>query len=58
MQFISKTLEEIDWEGDNISVMRKVTITPPYRPENVKGVQDSKAVMHVKKIVRIGFITR
>ena len=31
--------------------MGKVTISPPYRPDNVKGVSDSKAVMHVRKIV-------
>lgn len=46
-------LDEIDWSGENIIVMSKVTITPPYRPENVKGVQDSKAVLHVKKIVSL-----
>merc|ERR1712039_307137 len=25
--------------------------TPPYKPENVRGVSDSKAVMHVRKII-------
>eukprot|EP00094_Tigriopus_californicus_P002051 TCALIF_01977-PA protein Name:"Similar to LSM12 Protein LSM12 homolog (Pongo abelii)" AED:0.05 eAED:0.08 QI:0/0.75/0.6/1/1/1/5/298/490 len=50
-QVISKTIDEIDWEGENIVVMRKVTITPPYKPENIKGVSDSKAVLHITKIV-------
>jgi len=48
---ISKTLEDIDWSGDNIKVMEHVTVTPPYKPENVRGVSDSKAVMHVRKII-------
>jgi len=48
---ISKTLEDIDWSGDNIKVMGHVTITPPYKPDNVRGVSDSKAVMHVRKII-------
>ena len=45
------SLEDIDWSGDNIKVMGHVTVTPPYKPENVRGVSDSKAVMHVRKIV-------
>ena len=28
-------------------------MTPPYKPENVKGKTDSKALNHVKKIVRL-----
>ena len=45
------SLDEVDWRDDCIIVMGKVTISPPYRPDNVKGVSDSKAVMHVRKIV-------
>jgi len=48
---ISKTLEDIDWVGDSIKVMEHVTVTPPYKPDNVRGVSDSKAVMHVRKII-------
>jgi len=48
---ISKTLEDIDWSGDNIKVMGHVTVTPPYKPDDVRGVSDSKAVMHVRKII-------
>ena len=46
-------LEDIDWSGDNIKVMGHVTVTPPYKPDNVRGVSDSKAVMHVRKIVSV-----
>jgi hypothetical protein len=45
------SLNDIVWNGENIVVMREVTVTPPYRPENVKGKTDSKAHGHVRKIV-------
>ncbi len=51
MYLFSFSLDQIDWQGENIWVMGKVCITPPYRPENVKGVSDSKAAVHVRKIV-------
>merc|ERR1712179_442359 len=39
-------------EGQKLfKVMDKITIAPPYKPENVKGVKDSKAYIHVKNIV-------
>uniref|UniRef100_T1J8D5 Rho GTPase-activating protein 21 n=1 Tax=Strigamia maritima TaxID=126957 RepID=T1J8D5_STRMM len=47
---ITKTIEEVAWNGPNIVVMNQVTISPPYKPENCKGAKDS-AVAHVKKIV-------
>ena len=47
------SIDEIVWNGENIVVMKEVTVTPPYRPENVKGKTDSKALNHVKKIVRL-----
>jgi len=50
-QAISKTIDEVVWNGENISVLKEVTIYPPYRPENVKGNTDSKALKHVRKIV-------
>ena len=46
-------IDEIVWSGENILVMKEVTVTPPYKPENVKGKTDSKALNHVKKIVRL-----
>ena len=54
MYLLNFSLEDIDWSGDNIKVMEHVTVTPPYKPENVRGVSDSKAVMHVRKIVSEG----
>lgn len=50
-QAIGKTIDEIVWNGENIVVMKEVTVTPPYRPENVKGKSDSKALNHVRKII-------
>ena len=47
----SCSIDEIVWNGENIVVMKEVTVTPPYRPENVKGKSDSKALNHVRKIV-------
>jgi len=46
-------IDQVDWQGDNICVMGKVLIAPPYKPENIKGASDSKAVVHVRKIVSI-----
>lgn len=48
---ITKTIEEVSWNGPNIVVMNQVTISPPYRPENCKGKNDSHALTHVRKIV-------
>lgn len=49
---ISKTLDkEVDWKNEDILVFNSVTITPPYKPENVKGQKDSQAYKHIKKIV-------
>jgi len=46
-------IEEVDWQDDNICVMGKVLIAPPYKPDDIKGASDSKAVIHVRKIVRM-----
>lgn len=48
---ITKTMPEVSWQGKNIVIMNEVTITPPYKPENVKGLSDSKAYIHVRKMV-------
>ena len=48
--FFSVSFDELDWQGENILVMNKITVSPPYKPENVKGVGE-KAVAHVRKIV-------
>jgi hypothetical protein len=49
---ISKTINEITWNGPNIVVWDKVTIIPPYKIENVQGNSDDKAFTHIKKVVR------
>jgi len=48
---INKTIDEVSWSGVDIIVMKNVKITPPYKPENVRGNMDSKALIHVRKIV-------
>lgn len=44
-------MPEVSWEGKNIVIMNEVTITPPYKADNVKGQSDSKAFIHVRKMV-------
>ena len=44
-------IDDVSWNGDKIYVLKEVTIYPPYRPEDVKGNMDSKALKHVRKIV-------
>ena len=44
-------IDDVVWNGENISVLKEVTIYPPYRPEDVKGNTDSQALKHVRKIV-------
>lgn len=50
-QTISKTINEVTWQGSNIVIMNQVTITPPYKAENVKGDSHSKAYIHIRKVV-------
>lgn len=44
-------IDEVEWLGPNIVILKQITITPPYKPENVKGNVDSKAYTHIRKIV-------
>ena len=46
---INKTIDEVNWDREEIVVMKNVRITPPYTPECVKG--DQAASNHVRKIV-------
>jgi len=48
---ITKTIDEVCWRGCDIVVLDQVTISPPYKQENVTGDESSKAFNHVKKIV-------
>jgi len=47
---IIKTIDEVAWDGEKIVVLNEVTISPPYRIENVSGEKEA-SVIHVKKIV-------
>jgi len=49
---ISKTISnQVNWSGPNIVVFNDVTITPPYKLENVTGSPESRQLAYVKKIV-------
>lgn len=48
---ISKTIQDITWNGLNIVVFDNVTIRPPYKVDNVHGNAESGAYKHVKKVV-------
>lgn len=39
------------WNGPNIVVFNDVTITNPYKVENVTGNPDSRQLTYIKKIV-------
>jgi len=47
---IIKTIDEVAWDGEKIVVLNEVTISPPYRIDNVSGEKEA-SVIHVKKIV-------
>jgi len=46
-------IPEVSWQGQNIVVYDHVIISPPYKPENVKGIgnPEDKAIMYIKTIV-------
>ncbi|GAB6020194.1 hypothetical protein CHUAL_002916 [Chamberlinius hualienensis] len=49
---ISKTFQDVCWQGDSIVVLNQVTISPPYRPENCRSSKgEDQAVTHIRKIV-------
>lgn len=48
--FVFTSIDEVAWEGEKIIVLNEVTISPPYRAENVSGDIEA-SVIHVKKIV-------
>lgn len=46
-------IPEVTWQGQNIVVYDHVIISPPYKPENVKGTgnPEDKAILYIKNIV-------
>lgn len=48
---IARTINQVSWSGPNIVVFQDVTITPPYKVDNVVGSPDSRQLTYVKKIV-------
>ena len=54
------SIDEVKWEGEDIIVMNQVRIVAPYNPDQCQGYRNNstQAVQHVKKLVRINFITR
>ncbi|GAB0098830.1 LSM12 homolog A [Sergentomyia squamirostris] len=48
---ISKMIDQVTWSGPNIVVFNDVTISPPYKVDNIAGNPDSKQLTYVKKIV-------
>jgi hypothetical protein len=51
MKILNFSISEVSWRGTDIVVFGEVSVSSPYRPEDVKGREDSKAYIHVKKIV-------
>ncbi|XP_013193846.1 protein LSM12-like [Amyelois transitella] len=48
---ITRVIDDVTWVGQNIRVYNEVTITPPYKVENVIGDLDSKPYNYIKKVV-------
>ncbi|VDM56185.1 unnamed protein product [Angiostrongylus costaricensis] len=57
---LRRTLDDVRWRGENISVLGRVIVRPPYTPESADALQaDSQAqsaLMHVRKILSKPFI--
>jgi len=47
---ITKTIDEVTWDGSVIVVLNEVRISSPYKVENVEGEKEA-SVVHIKKIV-------
>lgn len=42
---------EVSWQGLNIQILNEVTITPPYRADNVVSTSDNTLCNYIKKMV-------
>ncbi|KAK7488338.1 hypothetical protein BaRGS_00020497 [Batillaria attramentaria] len=54
MNSISKTIQDVRWDTQNIVVMDAVVITPPYRLEDCKMLKEnsnSQTLAHIRKIM-------
>lgn len=50
---------EVSWQGLNIQIFNEVTITPPYRPENVVSTSNNKSLCnYIKKMIENFVINR
>ncbi|XP_065172328.1 protein LSM12-like [Atheta coriaria] len=48
---IAKTIKEVRWNNNDIVVFDKVTISPPYQLENVRGRAESREFEYITKVV-------
>ncbi|EDV92211.1 LSM12 homolog A [Drosophila grimshawi] len=50
---------EVSWQGQNIQILNEVTVSPPYRVDNVVSSSDNEtACNYIKRIIKQFFITR
>uniref|UniRef100_A0A7I4YBJ2 AD domain-containing protein n=1 Tax=Haemonchus contortus TaxID=6289 RepID=A0A7I4YBJ2_HAECO len=58
---LRRTLDDVRWRGEEISVLERVVVRPPYTPESAVAIQEGdsqsqSALMHVRKILSKPFI--
>ncbi|EDW06499.1 LSM12 homolog A [Drosophila mojavensis] len=50
---------EVSWQGANIQILNEVTVSPPYRVDNVVSSSDNdKSCTYIKRIINQFFTTR
>ncbi|XP_023166919.2 LSM12 homolog A isoform X1 [Drosophila hydei] len=50
---------EVSWQGPNIQILNEVTVSPPYRVDNVVSSSDNdKSCTYIKRIINQFFTTR
>ncbi|EYB86520.1 hypothetical protein Y032_0277g1113 [Ancylostoma ceylanicum] len=58
---LRRTLDDVRWKGEDISVLERVVVRPPYTPESAAALQEGdsqsqSALMHVRKILSKPFV--
>ncbi|GBP95637.1 Protein LSM12 homolog [Eumeta japonica] len=48
---LARVIKDVSWSGQNIRVYNEVTITPPYKVENVTGDPESQSYSYIRKFV-------